>query len=157
MKKHTPHLTHAAQTGGQSNAMLSLSTDSQVYSLSCENNAEETQGQGDPQEVPSAHAHKARSGSGFGGPRGCSWPSAPQHEWPQGSPPAIASLPVVFPFRKMLGRETKRRKGEKQHPGPQLLLGLLDHAPAEVCHFRVLDLLLVQLILCPEEQFQQLG
>lgn len=132
--------------------MLSLFTDSQVYSLSCENNAEETQGQGDPQEVPSAHAHKARSGSGFGGPTGCS-----QHEWPQGSPPAIASLPVVFPFRKMLGRETKRKEGEKQHPGLQSLLGLLNHAPAEVCHFRVLDLLLIQLILCPEEQFQQLG
>ncbi len=36
-------------------------------------------------------------------------------------------------------------------------LGVLDGAFAKICHFGVLDFLLVQLVLSPQQQFEEFG
>lgn len=86
---------------------------------------------------------------------------------------------ATFPFKMMLGQKKTKQKNKNTNskrrekrvlccrknlqsqvapggPGPcsralHRLLGLLDHAFAEVCHFRVFYFLLVQLILSPKE------
>ena len=99
---------------------------------------------------------------------------------PEETVSSTGSFPVLkratFPFKMMLGQKKKKKNTNSKRrekrvlcchknlqsqvapegPGPcsrapHRLLGLLDHAFAEVCHFRVFYFLLVQLILSPKE------